>query len=197
MEAVILARHGESVFSARGLVNGEIGVPGPLTERGEEEARALGRAIAGDEIDLCVTSEFERTRQTADVALAGRAVPRLVIRDLNDPRYGRFEGGALADYRGWASTAGSADEVPGGGESRWSILDRYVRGFRRVLALGERTVLVVIHSLPIAYVLAARNGEAPARRVPLVEHAHPYRLAASELEGAMRLLEEWCAAPTW
>ena len=197
MEAVILARHGESVFSARGLVNGEVGAPGPLTLRGEEEALALGRAIARDAIDLCVTSEFERTRQTADVALADREIPRLVVPELNDPRYGRFEGGALEEYRGWASSAASHDDVPGGGESRWSILERYVRGFRRVLARGEETVLVVIHSLPIAYVLAARDGDPPARRVPLVEHAHPYRLAASELEGALTLLEEWCAAPTW
>jgi broad specificity phosphatase PhoE len=197
VEAVILARHGESVFSGRGLVNGETGVPGALTMRGEEEARALGRAIAADPIDLCVTSEFERTRQTADLALGDREIPRVVVPELNDPRYGRFEGGALEQYRSWAASAGSRDDVPGGGESRWSILDRYVRGFRCVLARGERTVLVVIHSLPIAYVLAALDGEPPARRVPLVEHAHPYRFAASELESAVTLLEEWCAAPTW
>lgn len=197
MEAVILARHGESVFSARGLVNGEIGAPGALTERGEEEARALGRAIATDPIDVCVTSEFERTRQTADLALGDREIPRVVVPELNDPRYGRFEGGALEEYRSWASSAGSRDDVPGGGESRWSILDRYVRGFRRVLERGEQTVLVVIHSLPIAYVLAARDADPPAPRVPLVRHAHPYRFTASELESAVTLLEEWCAAPTW
>lgn len=197
MEAVILARHGESVFSARGLVNGEIGVPGALTERGEEEARALGRAIAADPIDVCVTSEFERTRQTADLALGDREIPRVVVPELNDPRYGRFEGGALEEYRSWASSAASRDDVPGGGESRWSILDRYVRGFRRVLERGEQTVLVVIHSLPIAYVLAARDADPPAPRVPLVRHAHPYRFTASELESAVTLLEEWCAAPTW
>lgn len=197
MESVILARHGESVFSARGLVNGEVATPGPLTERGEDEARALGRAIAGDAIELCVTSEFERTRQTADLALDDREIARLVVPELNDPRYGRFEGGALEDYRAWASSASSRDEVPGGGENRWSILDRYVRGFRRVLARGQETVLVVAHSLPIAYVLAARGGEPPGRRVPLVEHAHPYRLAALELENAVTLLERWCAAPTW
>ena len=197
MERVILARHGESVFSARQLVNGEVGVTGPLTERGEEEARQLGRAIVSDSIDLCVTSEFDRTRQTADLALDGRDVRRLVLPELNDPRYGRFEGGALEAYRSWASAATSADSVPGGGESRWTILDRYVRGFRRVLALAEETVLVVIHSLPIAYVLAAHDGAAPTRRVPLVEHAHPYRFAHDELDAAVTLLEEWCAAPTW
>jgi broad specificity phosphatase PhoE len=197
MERVILARHGESVFSARRLVNGEIAVPGPLTKRGEAEARELGRAVASDAIDLCVTSEFERTRQTADVALAGRDVPRLVVPELNDPLYGRFEGGALDEYRSWASAATSRDAVPGGGESRGAILDRYVRGFRRVLALAEETVLIVIHSLPTAYVLAAHDGEPPSRRVPLVAHAHPYRFGRAELDAAVTLLEDWCAAPTW
>ena len=72
---MILARHGESVFSERQLVNGDVAVPGPLTARGEEEARALGRAIADDPIDLCVTTEFERTRQTADLALDGPRRP--------------------------------------------------------------------------------------------------------------------------
>ena len=197
MERVILARHGESVFSARLLVNGEVGVPGALTERGEDEARALGRAIATDEIDVCVTSEFERTRQTADLALAGRDVPRVVVAELNDPRYGSFEGGALDDYRAWASSVSSRDEVPGGGESRHAIVERYARGFRRVLDRDEVTTLVVIHSLPIAYVLAAHAGAVPAPRVPLVEHAHPYRFGADELERDMAILEEWCAAPTW
>jgi len=197
MESVILARHGESVFSARQLVNGDTATAGPLTERGAEEARELGRSIAGDRIDLCITSEFERTRETAGLALDARDVPRLVVPELNDPRYGRFEGSALEDYRSWASTATSQDEVPGGGESRWQILDRYVRGFRQVLARTEETVLVVIHSLPIAYVLAAQDGELPARRLPLVAHAHPYPFSRAELDAAVTLLANWCAAPTW
>lgn len=197
MESVILARHGESVFSARQLVNGDVAVAGPLTERGVEEARELGRAIAADPIDLCITSEFERTRQTADLALEGRDVSRVVVPELNDPRYGRFEGGGLEEYRSWASAATSRDEVPGGGESRWNILDRYVRGFRKVLDRAEEAVIVVIHSLPIAYVLAAHDGDLPARRVPLVTHAHPYRFARAELDEAVTVLEDWCAAPTW
>jgi broad specificity phosphatase PhoE len=197
MDAVILARHGESVFSERQLLNGQSTVAGPLTRRGTDEARALGRAVAGDPIDLCVTSEFERTRQTADLALAGRDVPRLVVPELNDPLYGRYEGGALEDYRSWADSAASDDEVPGGGESRRRIIERYTRGFRLVLARAERCAIVVAHSLPIAYVLAARDGALPARRVPLVEHAHPYRFAAEELERAVTLLEGWCVAPTW
>ena len=112
MELAILARHGESAFSAQALVNGDAAIAGPLTSVGEEEARLLGDAISGDSIDLCVTSEFERTRQTADLALAGRDVPRLVVPELNDPLYGEFEGGSLADYRGWAHSHGSGEPPP-------------------------------------------------------------------------------------
>jgi alpha-ribazole phosphatase len=197
MDSLILARHGQSIFSERGLVNGDVTVAGPLTRKGEEEARELGREIADDPIDLCVTTEFERTRQTAELALEGRDFQRLVVSELNDPRYGRYEGGDLETYRSWAGSATSGDEVPGGGESRRHIIERYTRGFRLVLARVERCALVVAHSLPIAYALAARDGTVPAPRVPLVEHARPHRFAAEELERAVTILEGWCAAPTW
>ena len=72
-----------------------------------------------------------------------------------------------------------------------------MRAFRSVLAPPEAAVLVVAHSLPIAYVLGALAGEVPAARVPLVEYAHAHRLTAAELERSVSLLDAWCAAPTW
>ena len=198
MEYAILVRHGESEFSARGLVNGEVGIACPLTDRGVEQARRLGEELAGEPIDLCVTSEFERTRQTAELALAGRGVPRLVLPDLNDPRYGSFEGGSLADYRTWAHAHDSATEPPGGGERRTAIARRYATGFARVLERPERAVLVVVHALPIAYVLMALDGRDPAPRIDVVvEYATPYRVGEAELRLATERLQAWCQAPTW
>jgi alpha-ribazole phosphatase len=197
MRRAILVRHGETTFNVERLVNGDLAVACPLTERGEEQARRLGEQVAGERIDLCVTSEFERAQRTADLALDGRDVPRVVLRELNDPRYGSFEGALLEDYRAWAGSAPSSTEAPGGGESRVAIVERYVRGFRAVLERPEETVLVVSHSLPVAYVLAAEAGDPPGPRVPLVDCAHPYRLAAGELERAVALLDAWVAEPTW
>jgi broad specificity phosphatase PhoE len=194
VELAILARHGESAFSARALVNGDTAVACPLTPVGEDEARRLGVALADDSIDLCVTSEFERTRQTADLALADREVPRLVVSELNDPLYGTFEGGPLRDYRAWAHSHGSAEAPPGGGESRRELVARYARGFRLVVERPEATVLVVAHSLPIGYVLA---GGVPGRIVPLVEHATAYPAPAKQLRAVVEALEAWVAAPTW
>jgi broad specificity phosphatase PhoE len=197
VETAILARHGESDFSARSLCNGDPATEVALTPRGIEEARRLGEALAGEAVDLCVTSEFLRTRQTADVALAGRDVPRLVLALLNDIRFGEFEGRALDDYRAWAHSAGPADECPGGGESRAEAALRFAAGYRALLDRPERTLLVVSHALPIRYALWAAHGSNPAAVMERVGHAEPYRVTAAELEQAAVLLEAWAAEPAF
>ena len=58
-------------------------------------------------------------------------------------------------------------------------------------------ILVVAHSLPLAYLLAAVDGTDPARRMQLVDYATPFRLGAAALRGAVDRLEAWCAAPSW
>ncbi len=197
MESAILVRHGESEFSARGLATGRVDVSCPLSERGVRQARALAEELAGEQIHLCATSELERTRQTADIALAGRRVRRLVLPELNDPLYGRYESAQLDAYLAWALANDSAAKPPGGGECRQAIVARYAAGFRKILERPERVILVVTHSLPVAYVVVALAGRDPAPRVPLVDYAKAQTVTADELEQAVARLEAWCAAPTW
>jgi broad specificity phosphatase PhoE len=197
MERALMVRHGESEYSVDLRLNGEPAANVGLTARGEDEARRLGEELAGEPIDLCVTSAFRRTMETADLALAGRRVPRLVLTELNDPRYGPYEGSTLEEYRVWADSARSEARPSDDGESRLEIVARYANALRILLAREERTILVVTHSLPIAYALATRDGRLPSPRVPLVAHGEPYRFAASELEAAARALEAWVAEPTW
>jgi ribonuclease H / adenosylcobalamin/alpha-ribazole phosphatase len=197
VQRAILVRHGESVFSARGLATGRVDVRCPLSERGVAQARSLAQELAGEEVDLCVTSELERTRETADIALARRAVRRIVLSELNDPLYGRYEGGPLDAYLAWAVSNDSAAEPPGGGERRRAIVARYAAGFRKIVERPERVVLVVTHALPIAYVLMALSERDPAPRVPLVDYAAIHAVTDDQLERAVARLEAWCATPTW
>jgi broad specificity phosphatase PhoE len=197
MRDMILARHGESEFSLRGAMNGDPAVAGPLTPEGEEQARRLGTALRATPIDLCVVTEFERTRQTADLALDGREVPRLVVPDLNDIRVGDFEGGLLEGYRAWARERSPVEVPPGGGESRAEAARRYAQGFRIVLARPEETILVVAHGLPIRYLLLADEGSEPRPVIEGLEYATPYRLAADEAERAVDRLERWASQPAW
>jgi probable phosphoglycerate mutase len=197
VRCAILARHGESERSVVGRTNGDPRTACTLTETGREEARALGRALASDEIDLCVTSEFERVRETADLVLEGREAPRLVLPELNDIRFGEFEGRPLTDYRAWAHAHGPEEPAPGGGDSRAETVGRYVRAYRTILARPEETVLVVAHGLPVRYVLDAVEGRNPAAAIAQVPYAEPFRLEAGELTAAVDILEAWVTNPAW
>ena len=196
MRTLLLARHGESEYSAKQLVNGDPGVSCPLTEAGRQQARALGRILAEEQIDLCAVTEFERVRETAELALAGRDVPFVVVPELNDPRYGEFEGGLLDVYREWIVGRGPL-EAPAGGEHRAAIARRYAAGLRRLHDRPEGTVLLVAHSLPIAYVRDAALGIPPRIRMDQVDYATVLRLERDDVERALDVLEAWAASPAF
>jgi broad specificity phosphatase PhoE len=177
-------------------MNGDPAVAGPLTEEGVEQAKRLGEALRHEAIDLCVITEFERTRKTADIALEGREVPRLVVPELNDIDVGTFEGGPLETYLEWARTASPLD-VPPGGESRAGAAARVARGYRVVLGRNEEHVLVIAHGLPIRYLMLAVAGEGPRPVLDKVDYATPYRLTRREMLEAVDDLERWADDPAW
>jgi broad specificity phosphatase PhoE len=193
---LLAARHGESELSAKALVNGDPGVACPLTELGRAQALALGRALADERIDLCVVTEFERVRETAEIALAGRDIPFLVVSELNDPRYGEFEGGSIVAYREWVWARGPLD-APAGGEHRGELAGRYARGLRILADRPEDTILLVAHSLPLAYLRDAAAGTPPRSRMDMIEYAQMVRLDLGELEQAVAVLEAWASAPAF
>ena len=197
MDRILLARHGESELSVQGLTNGDPSVECGLTERGRAQARRLGEQLSATAPDLCVVSEFQRVQETAELALAGREVPLLVLAGLNDIRFGAFEGKLLADYRAWARAHGPEDVAPGDGDSRVTTVSRYAAAFRTLLARPERTVLAVAHSLPIRYVRDAAAGKPPVPAVEQVPYAESFELDAAQLTKAVELLERWTREPAW
>ena len=197
MERLIVARHGESSFSVARLVNGEPDACGGLTAAGREQARALGAALAREPVELVATSRFRRTVETAALALEGRPAPRLVVPDLDDIRVGEFEGAPLDRYRAWAWAHGPDDPAPGGGESRAAAAGRFARGFGLLLGRPERTILAVLHALPIRYLLEAAAGRDPGSRAEPVHYATPQALDAADVRAAVARLERWSAAPAF
>lgn len=197
METAIFCRHAESELSALGIANGDPRVPCGLTEYGDEQARALGRALAGREIGLAVTSEFERTRRTAEIALSGRELPWLELAELNDVRVGAFEGGNLDLYREWAHAHQPEDRPPGEGESRAEVAARFAKGFHIVLERPELTILVVMHGLAISYLRETAAGSGPKAVHDAVPYARPFEFGRDELESAVERLDAWTKSPSW
>jgi broad specificity phosphatase PhoE len=197
MQTILVARHAESECSNRGIVNGEPNSRCPLTEHGEEQARALGRSLLGRQIDLYVTSEFPRARRTAEIALSGRELPWLELAELNDIRVGAFEQGPLEQYTSWAHTHEPGERPPGGGESRSEAAARFVRGLRIALARVEPAILVVTHGLAVSFLREASADRGFHAHHTPVPYARPFEFGAEELTQALDRLEAWQKDPHW
>ena len=157
MRVFVLVRHGQSELNATQRVNGDPAVRVVLTEQGEAEARALGVQLVGFALDLCVHTRFGRTRQTAEIALTGRAVPFEVEPLLDDIDVGELEGESIDSYRVWKRGHGRGDAFPGG-ESLDAAALRYADAYERLLARPEQRILVVCHEIPVRYALNAAAG---------------------------------------
>jgi 2,3-bisphosphoglycerate-dependent phosphoglycerate mutase len=102
MATLVLLRHGESDWNAKGLFTGWVDVS--LSATGEKEARRGGRlmAEAGLRPDLVHTSVLTRAIQTAQLALGEADLHWLPVRRswrLNERHYGALQGKDKAQTR--------------------------------------------------------------------------------------------------
>ena len=88
LPVIYLARHGETAWTVSGQHTGLTDLP--LTERGEQNARNLGKRLAGLEFARIFTSPLKRASRTCE--LAGFAAEAEVDRDLVEWNYGDYEG---------------------------------------------------------------------------------------------------------
>jgi broad specificity phosphatase PhoE len=185
---LILARHGETTLNAARVVNGDPAVEVRLTEKGRDEARLLGEQLRNVPLDLCVVTRFDRTRETAEIALEGRSVPVEVEPLLDDVDVGDLEGASLDDYRAWKSAHARSDAFPNG-ESLDAAAVRYGRGLQSLLARPEQAILVVTHEIPVRYALNAAEGSSdPDAPHHAIANATPYLFGEKRLaEAAARL----------
>ncbi len=92
MSFLVLVRHGESEWNAKGIWTGwrDIG----LSQKGREEARLAGEKIKDIPLDLAFISKLTRAKQTLDEIekVLGIALPREESQSLNERDYGIFTG---------------------------------------------------------------------------------------------------------
>jgi len=93
LPVIYLARHGETAWSLSGQHTGLTDLP--LTERGEQNARALGQRLKGLNFVKVLTSPLQRARRTCE--MAGFATAADVDPDLLEWNYGQYEGRRTAE----------------------------------------------------------------------------------------------------
>ena len=196
MRLFILSRHGNTKLNQERRVNGDPSIPVPLTDEGRGQAAQLGHQLMAIEIDLCVHTRFQRTRETAELALEGRHVPVLVEPLLDDIDVGELEGASIDAYRAWKRAHTRSDSFPGG-ESLDDAAQRYGSGFRRLLERTEAVTLVVCHEIPIRYALnAAERSDDLDAPEHSIANATPYLFDEAGLRRAVEGIERIAANPT-
>lgn len=178
MEPLIAMRHAESVFNERGVLNGDPTIPGGLTDRGKEQAMRARHLLASTPVDLCITTNFQRTIETADIVLAGRNVPRLVVAQLSDPPSGDFELRPYSELDAWRAANGHEALLAGNDRTLREHFQAAREGVRLVASCPETSILAVIHGLVLEWLLKSVGRSAHA------EQAVPVFIAADDL-GAM------------
>ncbi len=93
MAYLVLVRHGESEWNAKGLWTGWTDIP--LSAKGHEEAKLAGEALKDIQFDLAYTSVLKRAKETlVDIQkVTGQIdLPTTEDKALNERNYGDFTG---------------------------------------------------------------------------------------------------------
>jgi probable phosphoglycerate mutase len=150
LPVIYLARHGETAWSLTGQHTGLTDLP--LTERGEQNARALRERLTGLNFANVFTSPLQRATRTCE--LAGFGAVAEVDRNLLEWDYGQYEGLTTAEIHAkrpdWLLFR---DGCPGG-ESPEQVAARADCMLARVRAL--RTHVLLFSSGHFLRVFAAR-----------------------------------------
>jgi probable phosphoglycerate mutase len=187
----LLIRHAESSWNAEDRWQGH-GNP-PLSDRGRQQAEALARRLAGEKIDVLVSSDLTRAAETA--AMLGRvwSLRPLLTESLRELAVGDWTGlkrdqiEALAPETLRRFEALDPDVRPGGGESRREIRLRARRAVAELVAAhpGRRLALVthlgVIRALSASAASAGGTAGRESEPQPDITHCQSVELVVSRL----------------
>lgn len=188
---ILLVRHGESKANAEGRLQGSLDYT--LSERGEAQARQLGRWLSKNAVgwDFAFSSPLARAKQTAEILCAETSGPAAAVEpDLAEIRAGALEGMTREDMEAkhpdWMKRAVTelGDFSAFGGESydevqarATRLIERWTRDYRAANA----RLLVVAHGginfqllkrlicLPVPRVAIVRMGNCSVTAVRLRE----------------------------
>ncbi|MCH8611728.1 histidine phosphatase family protein [Arsenicicoccus dermatophilus] len=147
---LLLLRHGQTTANVDALL--DTAQPGAdLTERGQEQARAVVAALEGVPFDAIYVSDLARTHQTAAPVAQARGLTPVELGGLREVQAGELEmrgdAEAVRAYVGALVAWGDGDldvRMPGA-ETGHQVLERFDDAVAQMAAAGHTDVLVVSH----------------------------------------------------
>ncbi len=112
---------------------------------------------------------------------AGREIPRLVIRELDDPPNGDFEQRPASELTDWRERHGPDVAIPGTGRSERDHVLAMLPGVELLLSRPEPTIVAVLHGWLVGWIAGAATGGGGS----MPGHATPTRSRRAQLERAL------------
>ncbi|WP_324760186.1 histidine phosphatase family protein [Haloarcula sp. GH36] len=196
---VLVARHGETHWNRTNRVQGW--APTGLTDRGHDQAAALGEAVTERyAVDRVVASDLQRTRETTDgIRDAGQGLPEPTFdADWRERGFGVLQGLLAEDLFERYPAHDDGDSVsalpaaPENGETVAAFCDRVRDAWERLVRSVEpgETTLLVTHGGVIKVLLATVDDRSIS--ATLAPHSQD-NCAINEIgidDGGARLLAE-------
>ncbi len=143
-----IVRHGETAANTDGVWHGSTDTP--LSERGRQQAHAVGSHLASHDVVFTTvySSPLQRARHTAEAIARNLALEIEVDHGLSEYDLGSWEGKTYrelyTDYKLWDHMKEDPHFAPHGGESPLQVVERYVGALRGIASRhpGERVVVV-------------------------------------------------------
>ena len=170
-----LVRHGETFFNLENRIGGD----SRLTEKGVEQARALGRYFSKKDIPIIFTSSMLRTYQTAEPIAAEQNKCTIIrLPEFNEIDSGTCECMSYDEIRSTMPDVYKARKkdkynyVYPEGEGYVTMKERINRGINKVLYLGDisKNIIIVGHRavnrMILSHFLFRREEDVPYIYIP-------------------------------
>ena len=177
-KTLIFFREGATDANKAGLIQGT-SIILPLNDTGIEQAKSLGISLKDIPIDICFTSPLPRSKQTAEIALAGRNIEIIEEQGLTSAQFGIMEGKPIAslsaeDEIKWRSP--NPDFRFPGGESQQEVADRIEKTLIKIANItNHKNIAICTHGANTSWFrycnphLAPRPGDTPHATAILFE----------------------------
>lgn len=147
---LLLVRHGITQHNLNRQYTGQ--TDAPLSELGQQQAKAVGEYLAREKVDIIFSSDLQRARDTAREIARHHNLPVLEDPDLREISMGAWEGLTVEqikarDLESWKYVRSDpVHHAPPGGESFVQLHERASRALQRCqAAYAGQTVLWATH----------------------------------------------------
>jgi broad specificity phosphatase PhoE len=140
-KTIFMFRHGETDWNAQGRMQG--GTDIPLNEKGRSQAEVLRQFFEQNPVDVMLTSDLNRARETAEIARGQLPIPIVVEARLRETNLGKGEGLTVPEFvaqfgaqvlEDWRKVDRFFDDVRmPGGESKTEHRTRFIQGLEDFL----------------------------------------------------------------